>query len=60
MVFTDTIMSDNGTQFRPDKFRKFCKRFAIKYVTTPPYHPKLDAQAGAGWHFQKGVEKGEQ
>ena len=42
--FPQTIVSDNGPQFRTD-FGKFCTSFGAVHVTSSPYFPQSNGQA---------------
>eukprot|EP00106_Octopus_bimaculoides_P020916 XP_014788358.1 PREDICTED: uncharacterized protein K02A2.6-like [Octopus bimaculoides] len=39
------IVSDNGTQFMANEFKNFYKMYSNEYISTPPYHPRLNRQA---------------
>ncbi|CAH8629503.1 unnamed protein product [Schistosoma haematobium] len=41
----DVLVTDNGTQFISSIFSDFCKRFGVKHVRSPPYHPQSNGQA---------------
>ena len=41
----DTLISDNGSQFTPGKFRNFCETYQIEHITIPPYHLRPNGQA---------------
>ena len=41
----NTIVSDNGTQFKSEKLRQFCAEYGICQVFSPPYHPQSNGQA---------------
>lgn len=40
-----TIISDNGSSFVSDEFRKFCDKNGIKHLTSPAYSPISNGQA---------------
>ncbi|KII68777.1 Pro-Pol polyprotein [Thelohanellus kitauei] len=35
-----TVVSDNGSCFTSDEFRRFCRKFQIKHILTTPYHSR--------------------
>lgn len=39
------VVTDNGTQFDSDAFRRFCHNFGIEHIRTPPFHPQSNGQA---------------
>ena len=45
MGLPDQIVSDNGSQFTSETFRKFVNANGIKHATGAPYHPSTNGQA---------------
>lgn len=43
--FPETIVSDNGTQFKNIEFEQFTKEFHIKHIFTAPGYPQTNGQA---------------
>ncbi|VDL78113.1 unnamed protein product [Nippostrongylus brasiliensis] len=43
--FPQAIVSDNGTQFQSELFRKMCEEGGIAHIRTATYHPQLNGQA---------------
>uniref|UniRef100_A0A5S6QAX4 RNA-directed DNA polymerase n=1 Tax=Trichuris muris TaxID=70415 RepID=A0A5S6QAX4_TRIMR len=41
----DSIVSDNGSQFKSDEFQTFCKNNLIRSILISPYHPSSNGQA---------------
>ncbi|CAI2737207.1 unnamed protein product, partial [Dicrocoelium dendriticum] len=41
----ETIVTDNGTQFTSATFTEFCRKCAVQYVRSPPFHPQSNGQA---------------
>ncbi|KFD47810.1 hypothetical protein M514_11290 [Trichuris suis] len=42
--FPETLVTDNGTQFRASYFEGFCRRNGIQHVCCPPHHPQSNGQ----------------
>ena len=42
---SDKIISDNASLFTASEFRKFCKAFTIKNITTLAYHLRNNDQS---------------
>ena len=42
---TDSIVSDNVTQFTSKEFKTFCKMSVVKLITIVPYHSRSNGQA---------------
>ena len=40
-----TLVTDNGTQFKSEQFRKFCRSRAIRQIFSAPYHPQSNGEA---------------
>lgn len=40
-----TIVSDNARTFTSAEFQNLCKRYGIKHILAPPYHPASNGQA---------------
>lgn len=36
------LLSDNGLEFKNEKFEKYCKTFGVQQVFVTPYHPQSD------------------
>ena len=43
--YPETIVTDNATLFTSKDFRIFWEVFAIKHITTPPFHPRSNGFA---------------
>uniref|UniRef100_A0A183C855 RNA-directed DNA polymerase n=1 Tax=Globodera pallida TaxID=36090 RepID=A0A183C855_GLOPA len=41
----ETVVSDNGTQFRSHQFQQFTKSFGIEHLFSAPYAPQSNGQA---------------
>lgn len=50
-----TFVTDNGTAFCSQDFKKFCELNGISHMTSPPYHPASNGQAEI---YVKVVKKG--
>ena len=58
VIFTEyriphEIMSDTGTNFVSDKFRKFCSRLNIEQAVSSTYHHQSNGQVEACFKFIK-------
>ena len=45
MGIPQQLVSDNGPQFTPEKFKNLMKRNGIRHVTGAPYHPATNGIA---------------
>ncbi|GJQ76524.1 hypothetical protein Trydic_g2227 [Trypoxylus dichotomus] len=45
LLYSKTIVSDNGPQLTSEEFEQFCKNNSITYICTTPYHPKTNGLA---------------
>ena len=43
--FPEMIVSDNGSQFTSEEFKKFCARNGVRHRTSAPYKPATNGQA---------------
>ncbi|XP_060863495.1 uncharacterized protein K02A2.6-like [Metopolophium dirhodum] len=54
----NTIIPDNGPQFRSSEFIEFCKQNGIVFYTSPPFHPATNGAAeNAVKSFKRGIHK---
>ena len=52
-----SIVSDNGSCFTSDEFRKFVKQNGIQHIRTAPYHPASNGLAERGVQIIKNCVK---
>ena len=55
---SDSIVSDNATQFTSKEFKGFCKMFVVEHIIIAPYQPRNNSQAE--WFvdtFKKALKK---
>uniref|UniRef100_A0A5S6QGC4 RNA-directed DNA polymerase n=1 Tax=Trichuris muris TaxID=70415 RepID=A0A5S6QGC4_TRIMR len=42
--FPETLVTDNGSQFRASHFEDFCRKNGVVHVCSPPHHPQSNGQ----------------